>query len=168
MGPIQRGRTGGSISAAGRPSLLRAGRVWAFFAMCGLFGALGTAAFSVGAAKDSPASSSAPAANPIQAEMAVRRAAEAPTSLLERSLSFFGLFALLGLCWLMSTDRRKIDWRLVAWGMALQLLFGVIVLKTAPGLWFFSKLNDGALALLGFTQEGVKFLFSSFLTGQIE
>ena len=159
---------GGSISAAGRPSLLRAGRVWAFFAMCGLFGALGTAAFSVGAAKDSPASSSAPAANPIQAEMAVRRAAEAPTSLLERSLSFFGLFALLGLCWLMSTDRRKIDWRLVAWGMALQLLFGVIVLKTAPGLWFFSKLNDGALALLGFTQEGVKFLFSSFLTGQIE
>ncbi|MEK7743341.1 MAG: hypothetical protein AAB578_03050, partial [Elusimicrobiota bacterium] len=82
---------------------MRAGRIWAFFAMCGLFGALGTAAFSVGAAKDTPpaqAASSTPAANPIQAEMAVRRAAEAPTSLLERSLSFFGLFALLGLCWL--------------------------------------------------------------------
>ncbi|MBI4061520.1 MAG: NupC/NupG family nucleoside CNT transporter [Elusimicrobia bacterium] len=100
--------------------------------------------------------------------MDARRAAEAPSTLLERSVSFFGLFALVGLCWLMSTDRGKINWSLVAWGMALQLLFGIIVLKTTPGLWFFSKLNDGAMALLGFTNEGVKFLFGSFVTGSIE
>ena len=100
--------------------------------------------------------------------MDARRAAEAPSTVLERSVSFLGLFALIGLCWLMSTDRKKINWTLVAWGMALQLLFGIIILKTSPGLWFFEKLNDGTMALLGFTNEGVKFLFGSFVTGRVE
>ncbi|MBI5247456.1 MAG: NupC/NupG family nucleoside CNT transporter [Elusimicrobia bacterium] len=138
------------------------------FAACGLFGALGTVAFSAAAPKE-PAAASAPSqADQVRAQIEARAAAEAPSTVLERSTSFFGLFALVGLCWLMSTDRKKINWKLVAWGMALQLIFGIIVLKTGPGLWFFSKLNDGVMALLGFTNEGTKFLFGSFVTGQIE
>ncbi|MBI5629934.1 MAG: NupC/NupG family nucleoside CNT transporter [Elusimicrobia bacterium] len=90
------------------------------------------------------------------------------TSLLNRCVSVLGLFVLIGLCYLMSSDRSKINWRLVAWGMGLQFAFGILVLKTAPGLWFFSKLNDGTLALLGFSQEGTKFLFRSFVTGQVD
>lgn len=150
------------------PSVRRLGRVWALFAACGLFGAMSTVAFSAAAPKDEAAVSAPTQAEQIQAQMEARRAAEAPSTVLERSTSFFGLFALVGLCWLMSTDRKKINWRLVAWGMALQLLFGVLVLKTAPGLWFFEKLNDGTMALLGFTNEGTKFLFGSFVTGKIE
>ncbi len=149
-------------------SVRRLGRVWALFALCGLFGALGTAAFSASAAKGQNAASGPTQAEQIRAQMDARRAAEAPSTVLERSVSFFGLFALIGLCWLMSTDRKKINWKLVAWGMALQLLFGIIVLKTGPGLWFFSKLNDGTMALIGFTNEGVKFLFGSFVTGNVE
>lgn len=153
------------------PSVRRLGRVWAMFAACGLFGALGTTVFSASVAKDAVAVSSAAApsqADLVRAQMDARRAAEAPSTVLERSTSFFGLFALVGLCWLMSTDRKKINWKLVAWGMALQLFFGIIVLKTAPGLWFFERLNDGTMALLGFTNEGTKFLFGSFVTGKIE
>jgi len=153
------------------PSVRRLGRVWAMFAACGLFGALGTTVFSASVAKDAVAVSSAAApsqADQVRAQIEARRAAEAPSTVLERSTSFFGLFALVGLCWLMSTDRKKINWKLVAWGMALQLFFGVIVLKTAPGLWFFERLNDGTMALLGFTNEGTKFLFGSFITGKIE
>jgi len=153
------------------PSVRRLGRVWALFAACGLFGALGTLAFSASAPKDEASAAAAAAPTPaeqIRAQMDARRAAEPPTTVLERSVSFFGLFALVGLCWLMSSDRKKINWTLVAWGMALQLLFGIIVLKTAPGLWFFQQLNVGVMALLGFTNEGTKFLFASFLTGQIE
>ena len=149
------------------PSLRRLGRVWSLFALCGLFGALGTSVFSAAVADGKPAAA-ASNAEQIRAQMEARRAAEAPSTVLERSMSFFGLFALVGLCWLMSSDRRKINWRLVAWGMALQLFFGVLVLKTAPGLWFFEKLNDGVMALLGFTNEGVKFLFGSFVTGRVE
>ncbi len=150
------------------PSVRQLGRVWTLFALCGLFGALGTAAFSSSAAKGPNAASAPTQAEQIRAQIDARRAAEAPSTLLERSVSFFGLFALIGLCWLMSTDRKKINWKLVAWGMALQLLFGIIVLKTGPGLWFFSKLNDGTMALIGFTNEGVKFLFGSFVTGNVE
>lgn len=153
------------------PSVRRLGRVWALFAACGLFGAMSTVAFSAAVPKDKVEASTASApsqAEQIRAQMDARRAAEKPSTVLERSTSFFGLFALVGLCWLMSTDRKKINWKLVAWGMALQLLFGVIVLKTAPGLWFFERLNDGTMALLGFTNEGTKFLFGSFVTGKIE
>jgi len=138
------------------------------FALCGLFGALGTVAFSGGAEERAKASAETSQADQVRAQMEARRAAEPPTTVLQRSTSFFGLFALVGLCWLMSSDRKKINWKLVAWGMSLQLLFGIIVLNTTPGLWFFSKLNDGTMALLGFTNEGTKFLFGSFVTGKIE
>jgi len=150
------------------PSVRRLGRVWALFAACGLFGAMSTLAISAPAPKEEASVSAPSQADQIKAQMDARRAAEAPSTMLERSTSFFGLFALLGLCWLMSSDRKKINWKLVAWGMALQLVFGVIVLKTAPGLWFFERLNEGTMALLGFTNEGTKFLFGSFVTGKIE
>ena len=139
----------------------RLGRVWCLFAVCGLFGALAATALSA------PKASAARAAEAI-APAPPPAAAQDGGSMAQRATSLFGLFALVGICWLISTDRKRINWRLVAWGMALQLIFGIIILKTAPGLWFFSKLNDGTMALLGFTQQGSKFLFGSFVTGQIE
>jgi concentrative nucleoside transporter, CNT family len=145
------------------PSLRRLGRVWLGFAFCGLFGALAATAFtaSTGGAPevDAPAVS-APAEAPAPAGSS--------GTPFERALSGLGLFALVGLCWLISTDRKRINWKLVAWGMALQFGFGLLILKTDPGLWFFQKLNAGTLTLLGFTQEGTKFLFGSFVTGKIE
>lgn len=141
------------------PSIRRMGRIWSFFLVCGLFGAMGPAAFSSSLGEPAPA---------IVAVAAPLAAAPDSGSVASRAVSFFGLFALVGLCWLMSTDRKKINWRLVAWGMGLQILFGVIVLKTEPGLWFFQKLNEGTMALLGFTGEGTKFLFGSFITGKVE
>src|SRR3989338_2576174 len=68
----------------------------------------------------------------------------------------------------MSDNRKKINWKLVAWGVGLQFVFGILVLKTAPGLWVFSRLNAGTMALLGFTQEGSNFLFRSFVNGEVD
>lgn len=104
----------------------------------------------------------------VQDEIARRRVAHQPSPPLYRAISLLGLAAFLGICWLLSRNRRRIPWRLVAWGLALQLLFGFFVLKTAPGLWIFDKLNDATMALLGFTQEGTNFLFRSFVSGSIE
>lgn len=148
------------------PSLRRLGRVWLAFAFCGLFGALTTAAFTAAVPKEK-AAAAAPAPSAADA-MEARRAASPPTTPMDRAMSVVGLFALVGLCWLVSTDRKKVNWKLVAWGMGLQFAFGVLILKTEPGLWFFQKLNAGTLTLLGFTQEGTKFLFGSFVTGSIE
>ena len=46
-----------------------------------------------------------------------------------RVVSFLGLFVLAFLAWLMSEDRKRIPWRVVGWGIALQLLFGLVVLN---------------------------------------
>jgi concentrative nucleoside transporter, CNT family len=117
--------------------------------------------------------SSAPAGDPppeaaVAQRMRVIQAEHSPLDWRQRAVSLFGLAALLGLCWAVSNNRRRVDWRLVAWGVGLQLLFAVLVLKTGPGLWVFARLNDGVNALLGFTREGTVFLFRSFVTGKME
>ncbi|MGB5192692.1 MAG: nucleoside transporter C-terminal domain-containing protein [Polyangiales bacterium] len=80
----------------------------------------------------------------------------------QRLMSLVGLLAMLGIAWLLSKHRDRVSWRLVGWGVALQLTFGVVVMKTEVGLWVFSVLNDVVLALLGFTAKGTEFIFGGF------
>ena len=83
-------------------------------------------------------------------------------SVSQRVISFVGLLAMVGIAWLLSRHRDRVSWRLVGWGVGLQLTFGVLVMKTAAGLWMFSLLNDIVLALLGFTAKGTEFIFGEF------
>ena len=71
----------------------------------------------------------------------------------------FGLAVLVGIAALFSTDRRSINWRLVAAGLGLQLLFAVLVLYTVPGRALFRWIGDKFVTLLGFTYEGSEFIF---------
>ena len=50
---------------------------------------------------------------------------------------------------------------MVAWGLALQLGFGFLVLSWEPGARFFQKLNDVFNALLAFSKEGAVFVFNA-------
>ena len=140
--------------------------------ICGLVSYLPECAVASGLPPAAPAqaseASSPSASDEISGRMADLKAGEKSTSALQRAMSLVGLFVFVGVCYLMSNNRSKINWKLVAWGLGLQFIFGVLVLKTEPGLWVFSKLNDGTMALLGFTQEGSKFLFASFLSGKVE
>jgi len=115
-----------------------------------------------------PAVTTDAAADNARSRVNALRDKDAPSSLASRAVSFFGLFALVGICWLMSDNKRKVDWKLVAWGLGLQLAFGILVLKTAPGLWVFEQLNTATLAVIGFAGQGTNFLFSSYITGKIE
>ena len=54
----------------------------------------------------------------------------------------FGLFAMVGIAWLLSKHRDRVPWRVVAWGIGLQVSFGLLVMKTALGLRVFAVLND--------------------------
>jgi CNT family concentrative nucleoside transporter len=85
------------------------------------------------------------------------------TSLADRAFGLVGLAVLLGFAWLLSYDRRRIPWRLVAAGLALQAAFGVLVLKTVAGRWFFEAVGRVVSGLLGFTAEGARFLFGSLI-----
>jgi CNT family concentrative nucleoside transporter len=74
-------------------------------------------------------------------------------------VSLFGLFGLLGICWAASNNRKAIRWRIVAWGMGLQILFALLILKTGPGEWVFGKLSAGFDRLIRFTDDGAKFVW---------
>lgn len=70
-----------------------------------------------------------------------------------------GLFALLALCWAASNNRKAIPWRLVAWGIGLQVLFAVVILKTAPGHAVFAWLTHAFEVFVGFTDAGAQLVW---------
>jgi len=82
----------------------------------------------------------------------------------QRGMSLVGLFAMVAIAWTMSTHRRRFPVRLVAWGLGLQLFFGVLVLRTTSGLWLFRMLNDAVVKLLEFTAKGSEFVFGAYAT----
>jgi CNT family concentrative nucleoside transporter len=84
-----------------------------------------------------------------------------------RFVSFLGLFGLVGLAWLMSSDRRRFPFRIVMWGIALQLVFGLVVLSPAAQEFFFAGVDAGVRKLLSFSEQGATFVFSSFVPHQI-
>ncbi len=72
---------------------------------------------------------------------------------------FIGLASLLAIAWLFSANKFKVDWRLVAIGVSLQIVFAMFVLLTPWGATVFGWLSQGFVALLGFTQQGAQFIF---------
>jgi CNT family concentrative nucleoside transporter len=74
----------------------------------------------------------------------------------------FGLACLLGIAVVFSRARSAIDWRLVATGLGLQLVFAVFVLMTPWGARLFGALSEGFVTLLGFTAQGSQFIFGDF------
>jgi len=87
------------------------------------------------------------------------RAEAGPVAWWQRGLSVLGLGAMLLIAWGMSSHRRRVPWRVVGWGVGLQLLFALFVLKTPVGLALFRWLNDAVKKLLSFTDAGSSFIF---------
>jgi CNT family concentrative nucleoside transporter len=70
-----------------------------------------------------------------------------------------GLVAMMLLAWLMSSHKRKIPWRVIAGGVALQFLFAFLVLCTGPGQAAFRMAGDFFNEVLGFVAAGTRFVF---------
>ncbi len=85
------------------------------------------------------------------------------TPLAARLVGLLGVATMLGLALLLSADRRRIDWRLVGMGLGLQAAFGVIVLKTAAGQWFFDMVGRAVTGLLRFQEAGARFVFGNLV-----
>lgn len=78
---------------------------------------------------------------------------------MERYISAFGLFVMIGLAWLMSANRRRVNWRLVATGLLLQFGFAWLTLKTEPGRLTFDALGELFSKVLDFVDAGASFVF---------
>ena len=90
-----------------------------------------------------------------------------PSTIVERAISFLGLGVMIGIAWLLSSNRSAIRWRTVAWGVGLQLLFAVVVLSPELQSVFFSVVDGGVKKLLSFSEAGANFVFQSVEPHQI-
>src|SRR5215468_5452414 len=77
---------------------------------------------------------------------------------MQRFTGLLGIAVILGASWVISAHRRDIKLRVLAWGLSLQFAFAVLVLKTDFGK-VFQAIGVGVNAMLGYTEEGAKFLF---------
>jgi len=78
-----------------------------------------------------------------------------------------GAFVILGIAYGFSTNRQAIRWMTVAWGLGLQVVFAIIVLKTSVGQRVFSTLGDGINHLLSFAGVGAAFVFGPLGDGTV-
>ncbi|MCD6311343.1 MAG: hypothetical protein J7M11_02680 [Elusimicrobia bacterium] len=100
---------------------------------------------------------------PAAAQIGTGRKLDTP--LHARLLSFFGIFVLIMISYAMSVDRKHISWRPVLWGIALQLIFGLIVLSDTVGYFFFTLVDSSVNILLSFSEEGAAFVFGKLAYG---
>ncbi|MCC6396028.1 MAG: NupC/NupG family nucleoside CNT transporter [Bacteroidetes bacterium] len=94
------------------------------------------------------------------------------TSLLH---GLFGLVCIVGIAFLFSNNRKRVNWRLVLSGFGLQFVFAIFVLKgDALGSYFgplgwvkvaFEGISWGFVQILSFTTEGAKFVFGNLAIG---
>jgi CNT family concentrative nucleoside transporter len=85
----------------------------------------------------------------------------------QRLIGLLGIATMIGIAVLMSYNRSEINWRLVFKGLGIQALFGVIVLKTDIGRRIFATIGNGITGLLGFQEQGARFVFGNLVQSNV-
>ena len=78
-------------------------------------------------------------------------------------IGLLGIITLLGIAVVMSNNRKQINFRIVGWGLGLQLIFALFILKTPIGKPVFGFLDKVVSKLISFSDAGSDFLFTSFV-----
>ena len=78
---------------------------------------------------------------------------------MERLVALLGLGVFIGFAYLTSINRRAIRWQPVLWGLALQLIFAIFILRTAAGLTIFKWLGEVVSNFLDYSDAGASFVF---------
>lgn len=74
-------------------------------------------------------------------------------------ISFVGIFCLMLMAWVLSSDRRNVNWRVIFWGVALQLLFAFFIFRIKQGMALFYWINNVVVKILSFAHAGLYFVF---------
>ncbi|KAM9711208.1 sodium/nucleoside cotransporter 1 isoform 3-T3 [Dama dama] len=81
----------------------------------------------------------------------------------EQLVSFGGICVFVGLLFAFSKHHRAVSWRAVFWGLGLQFVLGLIVIRTEPGFIAFQWLGDQIQVFLSYTESGSSFVFGEAL-----
>jgi len=86
-----------------------------------------------------------------------------------------GIVLVIGLAFLLSNNKKRINWKLVGGGLLLQIIFAVLIIKGntlgtyfSPLKWpklFFEWISSFFVLILNFTTEGAKFVFGNLALG---
>jgi CNT family concentrative nucleoside transporter len=74
-------------------------------------------------------------------------------------VSFTGIFVLIGFAWLLSREKRNMNWRIIIWGIILQLIIAVFIFTIPAGTKVFLFVNDIVIKVLESASAGAKFVF---------
>lgn len=81
---------------------------------------------------------------------------------MENLRSFIGMLLILGICYALSTNRRAINYRTVAGGLALQVFLGFLFIRLPGTAKLFNEFSLKVQDFLSLSQEGAKFVFGDF------
>ena len=82
---------------------------------------------------------------------------------MERAIGLLGLLVLLAIAWLLSENRRRLNWRLIFSGLALQALLALILLHTALGQVVFDLARLAINKVIAFSNDGARFVFGDLV-----
>jgi CNT family concentrative nucleoside transporter len=74
-------------------------------------------------------------------------------------VSFSGIFILMAFAWLLSNNRKIINWRVIIWGIILQMIFAIFIFVVPAGAEVFMFINKALVSIIEVANEGVEFLF---------
>jgi len=80
---------------------------------------------------------------------------------MDRLIGILGIFSILGIAYLFSNNRKKIDFKLILWGISLQIFFALLILKVPGGKSIFDIIDSIIKKILEFSVDGSKFLFGN-------
>lgn len=74
-----------------------------------------------------------------------------------------GIIFVLGVCYLLSSNKSKVKWNIVLKGLLIQFIFAICILKIPVIEYIFNGVSNIFLSLLNFTKDGSIFLFGETL-----
>ncbi|MFT6631361.1 MAG: CNT family concentrative nucleoside transporter [Bacteriovoracaceae bacterium] len=80
---------------------------------------------------------------------------------MEKLMSLIGLAVMIAIAYGFSTSRKNIKWKTILTGITLQLVLGLLILKTPFGRTVFDGAREAFTGILNYTNEGSAFIFGS-------
>jgi concentrative nucleoside transporter, CNT family len=78
-------------------------------------------------------------------------------------VSFFGIFALCLIAWIGSENRQQVPWKVILWGIGLQLVVGLVVFQFPLSRQIIELISKNINAILNATEAGSRFLFGDLM-----
>lgn len=74
-----------------------------------------------------------------------------------------GMIVMLGACYLLSANRKNIDWKLVLSGLGIQFVLAILMLKVPGVKVAFEYVASFFVAILQYTEAGSRFMFGNII-----